>query len=79
MRLVLVIAPYLPTKCTAGGTTSEDIGRKLASVIAERRALGLTENDILQGLFDGRHLLAYGDYPPNDSKITGLLIGTLQN
>ena len=78
MQPISVMFPYLPIeahrKRDAARTTMGEIFKK---VIAQRRASGEKQVDILQAFIDAKYSQAYGGRVSNDEEITGMLIAGL--
>ncbi|KAL6771334.1 CYP51G1 [Auxenochlorella protothecoides x Auxenochlorella symbiontica] len=78
MRPLSVLFPYLPTayhrKRDAARAALSDIFK---SIIAARRASGVSEDDVLQALIDSRYKKVYDGRATTDQEIVGLLIALL--
>ena len=78
MQPISVVAPYLPTALhRRRDAARKQIGQIFSTVVAQRRANGARESDILQTLIDGRYKRVNGGRALTESEITGMLIAAL--
>jgi sterol 14-demethylase len=78
MRPISVLFPHLPTAFHRRRDTARAAMAEIfAGVVAERRASGAKEDDMLQWFIDARYEKVNGGRALTDTEITGLLIAVL--